>query len=42
MKPLSWLRWWAIRPRVGHMIRRLEAQLRNPAVIARYSRREKP
>ena len=42
MTLLTRLRWWAIRPRVGHMIRRLETQLRNPAVIARYSRKEKP
>lgn len=42
MKLLTRLRWWFIRPRVGRMIRRLEAQLANPAVIARYRRKEKP
>ncbi|MEU2924155.1 hypothetical protein ABZ636_03710 [Streptomyces sp. NPDC007251] len=35
-----WLRFRAQHPRRG--IRRLERHLANPAVIARYSRKEKP
>lgn len=42
MKLLTRLRWWTLRPRVGRMIRRLELQLNNPNVRARYRRREKP
>ena len=42
MKPVARLRWWIIRPRVSHMIRRLECQINNPIIRARYRRKEKP